>query len=186
MMKINQMSNKAKILIDADVLIHLFKAGRVSILGELFKDRLIMLDIVLNELRSNRTINSNLNSIFLFSGIKEIEFPTTSKLDMFKEYVSLEKQINGKGERATLVYCKYNEEIIASSNTKDITPFCDEFGIPFLTTLDILCIAESKGKISKKEGNSMIKSILTKGSFLCCDNIDKHLTNHFVKDKILY
>ena len=70
--------NKIKILIDADVMIHLFKAEKISILNLLFPDRLIMLDIVLNELRSNRTINASLSSIFMFSGIEEVMFPTSS------------------------------------------------------------------------------------------------------------
>ena len=63
--------NNVKILIDADVMIHLFKADKISILNMLFPSRLIMLDIVLNELRSNRTINASLTSIFLFWGFKK-------------------------------------------------------------------------------------------------------------------
>jgi hypothetical protein len=35
-----------KILVDADVLIHLFKADRISILKDLYPNRVFMLDVV--------------------------------------------------------------------------------------------------------------------------------------------
>lgn len=112
------MSSTVLILIDADVLIHLFKAEKVSLLNDLFPKRLRMLDIVLNELRNNQTIRNNIDSIFLFSGITEIPLPTTSNPELLREYVGLSKTIKGDGERATLLYCKYYKHIIASSNTK--------------------------------------------------------------------
>ncbi len=108
------MSNKVLILIDADVLIHLFKADKVSLLNELYPKRLRMLDIVLNELRNNQTIRNQIDGIFRFSGIVEIPMPTTSHPELFREYVRLKSTIDGDGERATLVYCKYNQHIIAS------------------------------------------------------------------------
>lgn len=67
-----------KILIDADVLIHLFKADRITLLNELYPKRVFMLDVVLSELKENRTIRTNIDGILLFSGIQEIQFPTTS------------------------------------------------------------------------------------------------------------
>ena len=79
------MSNKVLILIDADVLIHLFKAEKVSLLNELYPKRLRMLDIVLNELRNNQTIRNQIDGIFRFSGIVEIPLPTTSHPELFRE-----------------------------------------------------------------------------------------------------
>lgn len=181
-----RMSSKVYILIDADVLIHLFKAEKISLLSELYKGRIKMLDIVVNELRGNRTINANLDSIFLFSGIEELQFPTTSNVTMFQEYLKLKNNIKGKGERATLLYCKYNQHIIASSNTKDIVPFCKEHSMEYLTTLDILCIAESKGLITKRQANDYIKLIFDKGSFVICKTIEEYLVNHFDSKKILF
>lgn len=93
-----------KILIDADVLIHLFKAERISLLNRLFPKRVFMLDVVLSELKENRTIRSNIESILLFSGIQEIQFPTTSNPKLFQEFIALKKNIKGDGESACLVY----------------------------------------------------------------------------------
>ncbi|MDD4157571.1 MAG: hypothetical protein PHY08_13480 [Candidatus Cloacimonetes bacterium] len=98
--------NKVLILIDADVIIHLFHASKITLLKDLYQDRVKVLDIVVDELRSNRTINNSLDSIFIFSSLEEIPFPTNKLLG---EYAQLKREINGKGESATLVYCKnYN------------------------------------------------------------------------------
>ena len=87
-------SDKVLILIDADVLIHLFKAEKLSLLNELYPQRLRMLDIVLNELRDNLTIRSNLDGIFRFSGIVEIPLPTSSNPELLMEFLSLKKTIS--------------------------------------------------------------------------------------------
>ena len=172
--------NKVKILIDADVMIHLFKAGTISVLNTLFSGRLIMLDIVLNELRSNRTINASLSSIFTFSGIKEVQFPTSTNKALLFEYVQLKKQIGGAGESATLLYCKYNSHIIASSNTKDIVPFCTINGMSYLTTLDIFAIAIQRGVMTADEVNICISKIThNNDSHLCCTSIQNHTQHHF-------
>jgi hypothetical protein len=145
------MNEQVLILLDADVIIHLFKADRISILNELYKGRLRMLDIVLNELRENRTIRPYVDNLFNFKQVEEIAFPTTSNPTLLNEYISLKKNIPGNGERACLLYCKYNNHIIASSNTKDILPFCQEHSIAYLTTLDIHTFAVHRGLLSKKK-----------------------------------
>lgn len=181
-----KMSSKVHILIDADVIIHLFHSEKISLLSALYKGRIKMLDIVLDELRSNRTINASLHTIFLFSGIEELVFPTTSNAAMFQEYIRLKNEIKGKGERATLLYCKYNQHIIASSNTKDIVPFCQKNTMEYLTTLDIFCVAENRGIITKKEANDYIKLIFDKGSYVCCKTIEEHISKHFDSKKLSY
>ena len=145
-----------------------------------------MLDIVLDELRNNRTIRENIDSIFLFSGIQELTLPTTSNPALFSEYLKLKKEIHGDGERATLLYCKYNQHIIASSNTKDIVPFCRTHSIAFITTLDIFAIAIHKGLITEPEADQLILKITSNNSFLCCKSIQEHLINHFDQEKYLY
>ena len=180
-------SNPVLILIDADVLIHFFKVEKVSLLNELFPKRLRMLDIVLNELRNNRTIRNNIDSIFMFSGIKEIPLPTTSNPELLREYISLSKTIKGNGERATLLYCKYYKQIIASSNTKDIIPFSKEHSIAYLTTLDIFAIAIKREKMTPEEVNSCILKITKNNeSYLISKTIEEYLTTHFKTEKYLY
>lgn len=179
------MKNEKLVLIDADVLIHLFKANKITLLNELFPDRCRMLDVVLNELRNNRTIRGFLDSIFLFSKIQEISMPGSSNGELLREFATLKNKILGDGERATLLYCKYHQHIIASSNTKDIKPFCEEHGIAYITTLDIFCIAIFRGAITVSEVDSCIKKI-NMGSFLCCGSIEAHQNLHFDPAKIHY
>lgn len=172
--------NKVKILLDADVLIHLFKADKISLLQMLFPNRLVMLDIVLNELRSNTHINKSLASIFTFSGIEEIVFPTSSNKNLLLEFVQLKKQIGGNGERATLLYCKYNSHIIASSNTRDIVPYCTTHSISYLTTLDIFAIAVNRRLMTVAEVNACILKIThNDGSHLCCQTLQNYIQHHF-------
>lgn len=179
--------SKVKILVDADVLIHLYKSDRISILNELYHGRVFMLDVVLEELKENRTIREKLDSIFLFSGIKELVFPTTSNPKLFQEFLSLKKVIQGDGERACLVYCKHHSEIIASSNTKDIKPFCEENKMAYLTTLDIFCVAIAKSILTDTEVNQLIKKITAnQESHLCCGSIEEHRKRHFDSLKIQY
>jgi len=175
------MSSKVLIIIDADVLLHFFKADKISLLNTLYPKRLKMMDMVLDELRSNRTIRKYLDSIFLYSGIEEIEFPTSK---LIHEYLALKSSIDGKGERATLVYCKNYRNIIASSNTSDIVPYCHLHSIEYLSTLDILSVAVHMKKITERDANLAISLILSSGSFLCCNSIAQH-AKHFDSKKLL-
>lgn len=174
-----------KILVDADVLIHLFKADKISLLNELYPKRVFMLDIVLSELKENRTIRNNIDTILLFSGIQELIFPTSSNPSLFREFLKLKKEIKGEGESACLVYCKHHSDIIASSNTKDIKPYCEQFGMAYLTTLDIFCVAVAKGLTTDEEVNKLIKKITYNNeSQLCCKTIEGHRMRHFDQLKI--
>jgi len=77
-------SEKVLILLDADVVIHLFKAERISLLKELYSGRLRMLDVVHNELLNNRTVNKVIENLFLFKHVEEIIFPTISNPPLFQ------------------------------------------------------------------------------------------------------
>ncbi len=179
------MSDKVLILVDADVIIHLFKADKISLLNELFPNRIRILDIVLNELLNNRTVKAVVPNLITFKVLIEIPFPTTSNPALLAEYIKLKSEIDGAGERASLLYCKYHKHVIASSNTTDIIPYCKANSIIYLTTLDIFSIALKRGIYTAPEINAFIQAILNKGSFLCCDKIDKHLSIHFDQDKLL-
>lgn len=176
-------SNEVLILLDADVVIHLFKADKISLLNELYPHRVRMLDYVKSELQENPTIRSIVENLFTWKQVQEIKFP----LALFKEFKSLKSKMEGKGERACLVYCKHNAQIIASSNTKDIVPYCEEHSIAYLTTLDLFTVAIHRGKLTPAEANALIQKItLNKESYLCCPTIEIHQTHHFKQEKLLY
>ncbi len=177
------MSNKVLILLDADVIIHLYKAEKLSLLNELYKGRLRVLDVVLTELNNNPTINKSFSTYFSLLQLEEIIFP----LSLLQEYINLKKNIKGTGESACLIFCKHNNHIIASSNTTDILPYCKEHSIAFLTTLDILTIAVKKGKMAMLEANELIKKITHKDeSRVCCKTLEEHIKKHFDNNKLQY
>jgi hypothetical protein len=180
------MNNETLILLDADVVIHFFHCNKVSIFNILFKGRIRILDVVLTELRANRSIRDVINNLIIYKQAVEIEFPNTSNEEMFREFVSLKSKIQGTGERACLVYCKYSQNIIASSNTKDIVPYCEANNVAYLTTLDFFCIAVERDILTEKEADADIATIFAKGSFLKCKSVAEYRKHHFDRLKLLY
>ncbi|MBU0488381.1 MAG: hypothetical protein KKA07_06395 [Bacteroidetes bacterium] len=173
---------KVLILLDSDVVIHLFKAEKISLLMELFPQRVVMLDYVYEELMKNPTVRSFVENLFLWKQVQEIKFP----IALFNEFKLLKSRMAGIGERACLVYCKHNNHIIASSNTKDIVPYCTEHSIAYLTTLDIFAVAVERKKMTVDEANNLIQKItLNNESYLCCYAIEAHLKYHFKVEKLL-
>jgi predicted nucleic acid-binding protein len=182
-----EMNRTVFILVDADVIIHLFKADKISLLNDLYPGRIRMLDVVLAELLANRTVCKIVENMFNLKLAEEIAFPTSSNQAMFHEYLMLTRMHKGKGESACLVYCKHHKHIIASSNTKDILDFCETHDIAYLTTLDILSIALKRGMLTEAEINGLIRKITRNNeSHLCCKSIGEHLNWHFKIDKLLY
>ena len=176
-------SKNVLILLDADVVIHLFKAEKISLLYSMYPKKIRILDIVLSELLGNPTVRGIVENLFLWKQAEEIIFPMT----LFNEFKELKSKMNGKGERACLVYCKHNAHIIASSNTSDIIPYCIEHSIAYLTTLDLFAVAIYRGLMTNSEANKLIMKItFNNESYLCCDSIEKHMRLHFKTEKYQY
>ncbi len=74
-----------------------------------------------------------------------------------------------------MVYCRYHQDVVGSSNTKDITDYCDEFGITYLTTNDFLYYAILRGLISREEADAFIKRVISLGSNPPVVNFDKYV-----------
>lgn len=158
------MENDKKILLDCDVLIHFQKGSKLSILGELFKGSLLLLDIVKDEFEA---INKQppLFEIFLkHYNIKNIAFPTDNE-EILNEFIKLE-QTFGRGESACMAYAKFNDNIIASSNLRDIKEYCEEESITIYTTMDILYKAYSDQLLTEQECDSFLSVNISKGSKL--------------------
>src|ERR1035437_1250304 len=141
------------------------------------------MDIVLSELLGNLTINKVVENLFIFKQLEEIKFPQS----LYLEFNKIKDIVKGKGERATLIYCKHNNDIIASSNTKDIVPYCKDNRMSYITTLDIFNIAIERKLMTTKEVNLCIGKItMNDESYLCCKSIEDHRRNHFDSEKLLY
>lgn len=172
------------ILIDADVIIHLIKAGQLSLLKELYPSRVYALDMVMEELKS---INATqLTMILGLEIFQQMPFPTSNP-EMFREYVRLKKAGKGKGESACMAVCRYQKDIIASNNLKDIGAYCQEFQIQYLTTMDILAIGYKKNKLTQADADYAIYLIKSRGGKLPNYNeIEQYILKAFDHDKLKY
>ena len=160
-----------KIILDADVVIHFLKGGHIGMLSQIYPNKLFMPDIVFQETFHGRE-KTEIENLFRFGFVHELEIK--SDLKVFAEYNRL-KKLFGKGESACMAYCRYNDDVIGSSNLKDITRYCNEHGIVFLTTMDFLEAAYRKGKLTEAECDEFIYNVKLKKSKLACDTIAEYL-----------
>ena len=135
------------VLTDADVISHFIVAGELAELPNILKPhKITILQNVYNEIARIKSRKNYLDNIVnLLKTITIIPFPSQN-IDIKKEY-ALIKKINpliGDGERACMAVAKFQKDVIASSNFRDIIPYCKANKILYLGTLDILAIALQK------------------------------------------
>lgn len=159
--------SKIKIILDADVVIHFAKGGYLNVLPLIFKEyEYAILDTVYNEILKPTRIQLD-NQIHLLSNITRLSFKPQG--EMLKEYAML-TAILGKGESACRVYCKYNNDVIGSSNLRDIREYCQENKLTYLTTIDFLYYAIKNKVMTIEEATQFILDVNNKDSRL--PNID--------------
>ena len=164
---------KVKIVLDADVLLHFAKAGRLSLLPDILPEyEYVVLSAVYDEIGSVQ--NQLDNQILFLKNISKETFNPTG--EMLVEYARL-LQTFGKGESACMAYCRYTHNVIGSSNLKDIKEYCEKRQITFLTTLDFLYYAMKRGKMSVVDCEQFVKDVVAKGSKLPTVDFEKYLHN---------
>lgn len=157
------MEKKIKIVLDADVIIHFVKGGLLHLLPGIFPEYdYVVLDYVREEL--NKATRHQLDmQMSVLKNIRGIEFAPTG--DAQSVYVRLKRQF-GKGESACMAYCKTHNDVLGSSNLKDIADYCDENGIVYLTTIDFLYYAIRRSVITVDRANDFVRMVREKGSKL--------------------
>lgn len=167
---------KTKIVLDADVINHFVRGGKLAMLPKILPEfQFIVLDIVkkelpiliLSELNKQMTQEKNISEeIFDINGAAKREyFRLTARNGLHL----------GRGESACMVYCKFNNDVVGSSNTNDITQYCDDNGITYLTTNDFLFYAIQRGLLTKMEAEEFIQQVRRMGSFPPIVDFDKYL-----------
>ena len=158
---------KVKIVLDADVIIHFAKAGRLSDLpGILPEYQFLLLDVVKKEL-STMILSILDKMINRDRTITEARFGASA--GEIREFACLTSSSGmglGRGESACMVYCLYHQDVLGSSNKSDIHDYCTEKGITYLTTIDFLSLAIQRGKMSQQEAKDFIKQVVDGGSRL--------------------
>ena len=163
---------KTQIVLDADVIIHFAKGGRLSQLPSIFPDyEYVLLEAVHEELLSDIRTQID-NQMALLKNITLLPFAPRG--EMLREYAMLRSQF-GKGESACMAYCRFTHNVIGSSNLRDIRSYCKEKKIVYLTTIDFLWYAWRKGLLTPAEITSFINEVKQKGSKLPEVDIEKYV-----------
>lgn len=154
---------KIKIVLDADVIIHFAKGCLLHLLPGVFPEcEFVVLDIVRREVKQP-TLNQLQNQIAFLQNITEVTFGETS--EQRREYARLTSEEGlGRGESACMVYCRYNNDVVGSSNLRDIKVYCDAHHITYLTTPDFLYYGIARGVWTKDDADSFIAQVNALGS----------------------
>lgn len=136
-----------KIILDADIVIHFLKGKQIGILSQIFPNKLYMPDVVFEE-TFHGSQKIEVDNLFRFGFVSSLEIKSDKLI--FLEYNRLKNKF-GKGESACMAYCKYNQDVIGSSNLRDILNYCEENGIEYLTTLDFIAEAFRKNLLTEEE-----------------------------------
>jgi predicted nucleic acid-binding protein len=155
--------DKVEIVLDADVIIHFAKADCLSLLPTIFPEyRMVVLSVVNNELKG--VVKQQLENMTNLLKIIHI-IPFNPSKEMKLEYARLNRTF-GKGESACMAYCRYTNNVIGSSNLKDIKEYCQQHKLVYLTTVDFLYYAIKRNKMSINAANQFIHTVIEKGSKL--------------------
>lgn len=160
-MAANPKSNRI-IVIDADVVSHFIEAGEILYINKIFPYPIKILPQVLNELNRFTRRKKEVDNIINLKVIEPIDFPEDNP-QVRKEYLYIKnKMFKGDGESACLAYARYTENIIASSNLKDIDNYCKMHEVMYLTTFDFLYQALQIGLFDAKRCDAFIQANLAK------------------------
>lgn len=161
------MSSKTSILLDSDVIIHFTKAEKLGLLTDYYRGRLLVLSEVVEELSVFPASRTAIDNLILYKRVSEFECSPQNRDLVIKEYARIKKLHNsGTGETMCMVVARFEDKIIASSNRRDIEPYCLEHSITYMTTLDLLYEIYLNGGISEADIDLFIYDVTSKGSKL--------------------
>lgn len=169
------MSNDKLILLDADVIIHFTKGDKFGLLTQHFKNRLLVLPEVLDELPVYKQANIAMNTLITLKLVKVFTCESSRYAEIMREYARIKKtHKSDRGESMCMAVARFEDKIIASSNRKDIDPYCKEHNITYMTTLDLLYELHMKGLISEADFDLFIYNVISQQSRLSHKNLQDY------------
>jgi len=164
-----------KLILDADVLIHFIKGDLIFSLPKIIPNELLILDKVYDEITQRRS-KEIIDRFIILPIVSIIDFP--EDLQYIEEYAFLTSERGhnlDKGESACLVYARFNDDVLASSNLSDIKRYCSFHKIEYVTTIDLLIFGSENGTLSNQDCNIFIQTVRSKGSKLPNKSIEEIL-----------
>lgn len=144
------MARAKVILVDADVISHFIATGHIYELNEILSPhQLYVVDNVYREATrhpSDDRRKEKVDEWLSKSKACRVLFPSLN-LNVKKEFFRLKhkNRLLGDGECACMAMARFGREVIASSNFRDVAPYCDANDIEYIGVMDILLIAMNKG-----------------------------------------
>ena len=156
---------KTKVVLDADVIIHFHKGGCLSSLPSFLEEfDFVVLKYVYDEVLPP-TRNALNNQINFLKNITLIEDDFIGEIAHIYALLRRNPKM-GKGESACMAYCQCTQNVIGSSNTRDIKEYCIEHQITYLTTWDFLYYAWVRHKMSEDDIANFVSTVNAQGSIL--------------------
>ena len=146
-------------MVDADVISHFMATGYIDRLTEILQPHAVMIvENVYKEASYHPTEPDRKRKVDKWMErckVCKIAFPYTNE-NIRREFFRLKKRESDAGGTENGLVCRwrvFGQEVIASSNFRDVAPYCDENGIEYIGTLDVLTIAMNKGIFTSDECN---------------------------------
>ena len=154
-------SNNKIILLDCDVISHFIANSALKDLTRILSPhQCVVLGYVYNEVAARPMRLAFLIPLINSGEIQKMDFP--NDVDIKKEFARIKrnKPIIGDGERACMAVARFTKNVVASSNFRDVAPYCDQYNVLYLGTLDILSVAAEKGIYDEQTCDNFIQSAL--------------------------
>lgn len=157
------------ILVDADVISHFIVTEHISELNHILEPH--QLYVVENVYREATRHPSDINrkkkvdEWIANSKTCMIKFPSRNQ-NIKREFYKLKHDngLLGDGECACMAMARFGQEVIASSNFRDVAPYCDANGIEYIGVMDILQIAINKKYWTVDQCNQFINVAILKNN----------------------
>ena len=162
MAKTNTNTSKV-ILVDCDLLSHFISNNCLADLPKILSPhRCTIIDYVYLEISVHPLRKAFVDNLINSGDFDKKPFPN-SDIAIKQEFalIKAKNHLIGDGERACMAVAKHNKNIIASSNFKDVAPYCIANEILYLGTLDILLIAVNKGIYDEARCDTFIQVAVT-------------------------
>lgn len=149
------------ILLDCDVISHFIANKFLSDLPVILAPhQCTVLDYVYNEVAAIPMRLAFLENLIKSGQIQKMIFP--EDIEINKEFAKIKSRnpLIGDGERACMAVALINKNVVASSNFRDIAPYCINNNILYLGTLDILSIAVTKDIYNESQCDAFIQTAI--------------------------
>lgn len=159
------MAKSKIILLDSDVISHFMSTAKIDVLPKILSPH--HLSIVADVYRESihhplfEDRKQELDTWIAKHKILKIDFPWNNdniKLEFYR--IKKESPQLGAGERACLAIARYEKDVIASSNFRDVADYCKKYSIEHIGVMDILTIAVRRDIFTVNDCNKFMNDAI--------------------------